>query len=601
MPAPWPSLTRSGILIGKAADHKLPMNNQNGDSMTYNASPYDRTQPGKASHAALLLTLAFGALLTLPDAAATDIDTGNPDLKLRWDNTVKYSAAFRLKKRSAELVDGSNATNGDDGDRNFSRGLVSNRVDLLSEIDLTYKRFGARVSGAAWYDSVYNRRTDNDSPFTYNALSVPHTEFTEATRKLHGRKGELLEAFVFANAEVGGLPVSVRAGRHALVYGETLFYGMNGIAAAQQPIDVLKGQSVPNTPFKELIRPVGQVSGEIQLSSNLTFGAYYQYEWEKNRLPGSGSYFSSGDNIGPGRESLILGPPPAPRARYLGDVDASDSGQGGIQLKWSPAGSDVDLGFYAARYHSKSMDIVMSMAPTPTGPAPAGFRYLYHEGIRTYGISASRTFGEFNVSAEVSVRHNSPLSHAGSTDLYGIVPAQFGGPTAPSDNRDNTVYPLGRTAHLNISTLAALAPNFISPESTLLGELAWNRVTSITSHADHLDPNATRDAWGMRVVYTPTFRQFRPGLDIDVPVGIGYTPKGTSAVFGSVFGPDKGGDISIGIAGRYEDTWHFSLGITHYYGGAAPTAIPGNGGAVYTYKQALKDRDFASVSLRRTF
>ena len=569
--------------------------------MPYQASPRHRSPPAKARHALLLLALASGSLLTLRDAGAADIDTGNPDLKLRWDNTLKYSAAVRLKSRSAELIDAPNATNGDDGDRNFSRGLVSNRVDLLSEIDLTYKNFGARVSGAAWYDSVYNRSTDNDSPFTYNALSVPYTEFTETARKLHGRKAELLEAFVFANGAIGEMPVSARVGRHALVYGETLFYGMNGIAAAQQPIDVIKGQSVPNTPFKELIRPVGQVSGQIQLSSNLTFGGYYQYEWEENRLPASGSYFSSGDNIGPGRESLILGPPPAPRARYLGDVDAKDSGQGGIQLKWSPAGSDVDLGFYAARYHSKSMDIVMSLAQTPTGPAPAGFRYLYHEGIRTYGVSASRTFGQFNIAAEASVRHNSPLSHAGSTDLYGIVPAAFGGPKAPSDNRDNTVYPVGRTAHLNISTLASLSPNIISPESTLLGELAWNRVTSITSHADHLDPNATRDAWGMRVVYTPTYRQFRPGLDLDVPLGIGYTPKGTSGVFGSVFGPDKGGDISIGIAARYEDTWHFSLNLTHYYGAAAPTAVPLGSGAVYTYKQALKDRDFAAVSLRRTF
>jgi len=570
--------------------------------MTHLASPHDRSHPGQASRPVLLLALAFGALLTLQDAGAADIATGNPDLKLRWDNTLKYSAAFRLKERSAVLPDGPDAANGDDGDRNFGKGLISNRVDLLSEMDLTYKNVGARVSGAAWYDSVYNRRTDNDSPFTYNALSVPYTEFTDAARTLHGRKGELLEAFVFANGQLGSMPVALRVGRHALVYGETLFYGMNGIAAAQQPIDVLKGQSVPNTPFKELIRPVGQVSGQVQLSSNLTLGGYYQYEWEPNRLPASGSYFSTGDNIGPGRESLILGAPPAPRSLYTGDVNARNSGQGGIQLKWSPEGSDIDLGFYAARYNSKSPDIVMGMAQSRTGPYPATFRYYYHEGIRTFGVSASRTIGEFNLSAEASVRRNQPLSHAGSVDLYGIVPAAFGGPAAPSDNRDNTVYPLGRTAHLNISTLASLSPNFISQESTLLGEIAWNRVTSITSHADHLDPNASRDAWGMRFVYTPTYRQLRPGLDIDLPLGIGYTPKGKSGVFGSVFGPDKGGDISFGIGGRYEDTWHFSLSVTHYYGAAAPTAIPGpGGGAVYTYKQALKDRDFASVSLRRTF
>ena len=575
--------------------------NNTGDSMASQASSHGRAQARKPSNAALLLAVAFGASVTQHGALASEIDLGHQDVKLRWDNTIKYSAAFRLKDQRPELVDGPDAANGDDGDRNFGKGLISNRVDLLSEIDLTYKNVGARVSGAAWYDSVYNRRTDNDSPFTYNALSVPHTTFTEATRKLHGRKAELLEAFVFANGEIGGMPVAVRAGRHALVYGETLFFGMNGIAAAQQPIDVVKGQSVPNTQFKELIRPVGQVSGQVQISSNLTLGAYYQYQWEENRLPASGSYFSSGDNIGPGNESLIIAAPPAPRSRYRGDLDAKDSGQGGIQLKWSPEGSDMDLGFYAARYHSKSPDVVLSLARTPTGAFPATYRYFYHEGIRTFGFSATRTVGEFNVSAEASVRHNAPLSHAGSADTFGIVPAAFGGPAAPADNRSNTVYPVGKTAHLNISTLAALGPNAISSESMLLAELAWNRVTSVTSHADHLDPRSTRDAWGMRLVYTPSYRQVRPGLDVDVPVGLGYTPKGTSGVFGSVFGPHKGGDVSVGVNARYEDAWHFGLSFTHYYGAAAPTVVADHGAAVYTYKQALKDRDFAAVSLRRTF
>ena len=547
------------------------------------------------------LVVALGALCSAQDAGAGDVDTGNPEVKLRWDNTLKYSAALRLKAQSAELIATPDAPNFDDGDRNFGKGLVSNRVDLLSEIDLTYRRVGARVSGAAWYDSVYNRHTDNDSPFTYNALSAPAGEFTDATRTLHGRKAELLDAFVFANGDVAGRPVTVRLGRHALVYGETLFYGANGIAAAQQPIDVVKGQSVPNTPFKELIRPVGQVSGQVQLASNLTVGAYYQYRWEANRLPGIGSYFNMVDNVGTGVESLIVGAPPAPRSIYLGVVNAKNAGQGGMQVKWTPAGSDVDLGFYAARYHDKSPQVVLGLVPTPAGAFPATFRHFYHEGILTYGVSASKTFGEFNVSAEASVRRNAALSNAGSPDLYGVVPAAFGGPAAPSDNSGNPVYPVGRTAHLNVSTLATLAPNAIAAESSLAGEIAWNRVTSVTKNADHLDPNAARDAWGLRAVYTPSYRQVRPGLDIDVPVGIGYTPKGRSGALGTSFGADKGGDVSIGVNGRYEDVWFASIGVTHYYGAAATVATNGAAGTVYTYKQALKDRDFASFSLRRTF
>lgn len=569
--------------------------------MTQHKSLYGCAADRSDKNAMHRITVAVAALLAMQGAGATDIDTGNPDIKLRWDNTIKYSSAVRLKGRSAELVDTAAGVNVDDGDRNFDKGFISNRVDLLSELDLTYKSVGARLSGAGWYDFAYNRDTDNNSPFTYNALSVPNTRFTEATRKLHGRKAELLDAFVFTNTELGEVPITLRLGRHALVYGETLFYGMNGIAAAQQPIDVVKAQSVPNTLFKELIRPVGQLSGQIQLKSNLSVSAYYQYRWEANRLPSAGSYFSVADNIGAGVESLIFGAPPTPRSIYMGAVNAKNSGQGGMALKWTPEGSDIDLGFYAARYHDKSPQIVLSLVPTPAGPFPATFRQFYHEGVLTYGVSASKTFGEFNVSAEASVRRNAPLSHAGSPDLYGVVPVDFGGPASPSDNSGNPVYPVGRTAHFNLSTLASLAPNFVSAESSLAAELAWNRVTSVTKNANHLDPNASRDAWGMRLVYTPTYRQAMPGLDIDVPVGIGYTPKGRSAAFGPAFGADKGGDISVGINGRYEDVWLVGANLTHYYGAGAPTVMLANGGTVYTYKQALKDRDFLSLSIRRTF
>ncbi len=101
---------------------------------------------------------------------AAVIATGNPDLKLNWDNTFKYTSLFRLANPDSALTAD---VNQDDGDRNFSRGLVSNRVDFFSEADLTFKdNFGMRASVAAWYDSVYNQKNDNESPATANQLSV---------------------------------------------------------------------------------------------------------------------------------------------------------------------------------------------------------------------------------------------------------------------------------------------------------------------------------------------------------------------------------------------------------------------------------------------
>lgn len=164
---------------------------------------------------AVLVGMGLLATVHVPDAQAFQFKTDNPDVKIFWDNTLKYSAAFRVSGQSDKLVEGSeNHSNGnqDDGDRNFDKGLIQNRFDLFSEFDASYKDFGIRVSGAAWYDFVYNTSNDNDSPATANAHSVDHDEFTDDTRDLHGRDAELLDAFVFGTVDAGPTSTSVRAG-----------------------------------------------------------------------------------------------------------------------------------------------------------------------------------------------------------------------------------------------------------------------------------------------------------------------------------------------------------------------------------------------------
>ncbi|MFW2457844.1 DUF1302 domain-containing protein, partial [Methyloversatilis discipulorum] len=296
---------------------------------------------------AIAIAIMGGTLGVAMDAAAFQFDTGNPDLKLRWDNTFKYSAGFRVKDRSDLLV---GDVNYDDGDRNFDKGLISNRIDWLSEFDARYKNIGFRISGAAWYDQVYNEKNDNDSQFTNNATSVDHDEFTDETKKLHGRNAELMDAFVYGNFDLGSMRTNLRAGQHSLVYGETLFFGANGIADAQGPIDLVKLLTVPSSQFKEVLRPVPQVSGTLQIKPGLSLGAYYQFGWDETKIPAVGSYLSNIDWAGDGTESLIAGP--GVLWRKVDNVNPRDSGQGGVQLRWSPEGSDFEYGLYYARYHA---------------------------------------------------------------------------------------------------------------------------------------------------------------------------------------------------------------------------------------------------------
>src|SRR3982751_3191637 len=100
--------------------------------------------------------LAIASMLGGVNAAcAFEFDTGNPDLSLRWDNTVRYNLGVRAQSQDPSLLA---SPNFDDGDRNFSRGaIVTNRLDVLSELDLVWRRsFGFRASYAGWADAAYN-------------------------------------------------------------------------------------------------------------------------------------------------------------------------------------------------------------------------------------------------------------------------------------------------------------------------------------------------------------------------------------------------------------------------------------------------------------
>ncbi len=115
------------------------------------------------------VSLAIASLLAASGAAqAFEIDTGNDDLAMRWDNTVRYNLGVRAQGQDSSIL---GSPNFDDGDRNFSNGsIVTNRFDVLSEFDLVWqKKLGFRVSAAGWWDAAYNS-LDNTNTATANTL-----------------------------------------------------------------------------------------------------------------------------------------------------------------------------------------------------------------------------------------------------------------------------------------------------------------------------------------------------------------------------------------------------------------------------------------------
>jgi hypothetical protein len=572
----------------------------------------------RTRHALRIAALAAAAALAC-SAQAFEIDTGHPDWSLRWDNSVRLSAKARTEAADPALKDSfrqvptgapapapasfsfPQALNFNAGDQNFQKkGLVSARADLLTEFDAIWRRdFGLRVSAAAWYDDKLRGRTKADNDPTIGQR--PYNEFPARTRKIAGEKAELLDAFVFGGWRLdNGMKLTARLGRHALQYGESLFFGDNGIARAQGPVDVDKLLASPNAQFKEIIRPVPQLSAQLQITPEVSIGGYLQFRWEEDRLAPAGSYFSTA-NVPWGSEQpeFVSIPPGTPiSGNYVltpgADQKPKDSGQFGLQLKWRVG--ETDLGAYIARYHDKSGQLYGNLdpaaPPSPFGTKPGTWFYKFPANVKTLGVSASHSFGDFNVAGEASVREDMPLR---STNM--IYPGGFGAPQPQ--------HAVGRTAHVNLSTLATFGPSFIARESTLVAEIAWNRVLRKDDPNKELDKAATRDATALQLIFTPSYRQTLPGLDLSVPVGLRYVLDGRSSVTGAGWGAKGTGSANAGIEGSYLGVWQFALSYTHYIGRAEPfvdfSPILAGGTPVFGRGNPLADRNHLALSLRRTF
>jgi len=538
-----------------------------------------------------VLAVAVASIFSASTVQAFNLDTGESGLKVNWDNTLKYLAAVRTGNPDQSVAVSTANPNVDFGDLGHKSGLINNRLDLLSELDVSYQNLGFRLSGAAWYDAEYDKDTNDyvgSVPNNQSQLAgAPINRTNGSSRKIMGRRAELADAFVFGKFDLlGDKRLTLRAGQHTLLFGETLFLGANGIAAAQGPVDLIKAFSLPNAQFKEIAMPVGQVSGNLQLAPGMSVSAYYQYQWKGLRLPASGSYFGIADFVGDGGDLLLTPGGPATRTA---DMQGDDSGQYGLAFKFKVG--DIDYGLYAARYHDKAPQAVLN--------ALSGtYTLAYAKNINVYGASASTVLGETNVAIEASTRRNTPLSVPGDLIVSTL---------ANADNDTNTPYARGNSLHINLSAITLLPATPLWHGASFVGEFAFNRLLDVTHNPVNgatglpaLNSTHTRNASAFRFVFQPEYFQVMPGVDLQVPIGVGYGLSGRSAIF--QVAPEHGGDVSMALNFDVQKIWKAGLNYTHYYGPAGPApALDVAAGTYASYKQYYKDRDYVSFTVQRTF
>jgi len=381
-------------------------------------SPCRRVRPGNG-----LNVLAAGSvMIAWAPAAALELPRMG-GLQGAFDTTVSLGAALRVAERDADLVGRANggsadSVNIDDGNLNFDRGdPTSLSATVTHELDLSWRNLGFFGRLFYFYDAAIMD------------IDPERTAFSDQTEDNAGRAIELLDTFVTGRFDLGGMPLSLRAGNQVLSWGESTFI-QNGINIIN-PIDVTKLR-VAGTEIREALEPVPMIDASIGLTNRLSLEGFYQFAWDKTELEASGTFFSTNDFLSPGGDKVFLGfgaiaddPPPPPGANppfgtfipRAGENDADDGGQFGFALRYfADQLNQTEFGLYYIRHHSR-LPVVSARTGTLDGFLAGDYarsaRYFreFPEDIDLLGASFNTALGTTGLAlqGELSYRIDQPL------------------------------------------------------------------------------------------------------------------------------------------------------------------------------------------------
>jgi hypothetical protein len=605
-----------------------------------------RTRVAAAASAAFGAATLLASMFATTAAQAIEIDTGNPDAVLRWDNTLRYNLGWRMRSQDASIIANPNY---DDGDRNFAKGKpIADRVDLLSELDLVVdKKYGFRVSGAGWIDGAYsglgNSNTSNATSNTLvNNVPTAGALSPDTSRFAKGPSGELLDAFVFANTDIGGMPVSVRAGKHTVYWGESLLGSgaLHGISYGQYSLDLWKGYATPGVEAKELFRPRDSLTVQAEPTDDLSLSAQTFFAFDPVRYPESGSYLTVQDALLQGGQSLITGP--GQRLLQTSPSNANRLGDFGLSARWSPNWLDGTAGLYLRKTADiqPQLGVIPGVAAgvpaatcgalhlTPLGPTtcfinPAvdtisqiqhgeigEYRAFYGRDIDILGLSLAKSVEGVSLSGELSYRRNMPLSSTPVTFLPAPLANPALGQVAYASMHDGAPGARGDTLHSVVSAIASIPATPLFDSASVQAEMVYSRWLKVTANEDAFKGNAayravaanvdavTKNFVGLAVNFTPTWFQVFPSVDLSAPLTWSGGISGTSAVLSG--GAAGNGTYSAGIAADVQSKYNFSLHYVGFYGGYSRTAT-GAMNVPESTTAVLSDRGFIAFTFKTTF
>jgi hypothetical protein len=329
--------------------------------------------------------LVFGVAVVVLSTQVHGADLVEKEkFRLSWDTTLSWGVSFRMEDPDPRIVGVPNdsfvsgasaySVNGDDGNLNYDKGVISNTPKVITEIEFNYdERFGGFFRGRAFYDIINRDRDRERTPLTDGALGRV------------GSRADLLDAYLWFRFRLGARPAEIRVGEQVLSWGESTFIqgGINAI----NPVDVAAIR-VPGAELRGALLPEGIASFSVGTTANTNLELFYQYDWDDTEIDPPGSYFSTNDFAGDGGEVVFLGfgstpdippfsDPTDPSRPFLGvsrglDVEPEEGGQYGAAFRWFvPSWGDTEFGLYYINYHSR-VPTINGITGTVSGAVTAG-------------------------------------------------------------------------------------------------------------------------------------------------------------------------------------------------------------------------------------
>ena len=593
------------------------------------------TRPGIFQPHILALAIALG---TAAPAYAVNFNIG--EIEGQLDSALSIGASWGTSKIDKDLVGSANGgtgytQTGDDGRLNFKRGSTFSKIFKgIHDLELRYGNTGVFVRGKYWYD------------FELKDEGREFKDISDHNRKeaAQASGAEILDAFVYHNYDIAGLPGTVRLGKQVVSWGESTFIG-NSINSIN-PVDAAAFRR-PGAEIKEGLIPVNMFYISQSITDNLSAEAFYQLEWDQTVVDNCGTFFSGADVLADGCSTNYnilggaqldllldnlaslnsLGVQVEPEGLLVprgADRDARDSGQWGAALRWM--GDDTEYGAYFINYHSRTPNLSMhtasatdiqsiynaaggALAPlaTPILLGRGNYFFEYPEDIQLYGLSFSTMLPTGTAwSGEISYRPNMPLQ-INTTDMTGrlatpgavhdVVDAAGGdGVAAAMGYADMDIHGYERKEVTQAQTTFTHFFDQVLGASrlTLVGEAGYTHIGSLQETYFGRDSiyGAPTTEYGKHGFYTANSWGYRARAILDysdVFAGVNLHPNLSWSHDVDGYGPvfNEGSKaVSIGIDADYRNTYNASLSYTNFFGGDYNT---------------LTDRDFVALSFGVNF